>query len=241
MDEGGDESTVGRVDEELEGWKRRLRELDDVAAFQALQHLDERDHAAFVGLSHQLLQDPALPIQEAALGALGELGDADDAIGEAAALRALDEPPLHEVALIALAKIATPAAFPLLLARAQAGDGWALRAVAWQARTAEQRQRVMELSRLLLFADSPRLRTMAVRVLNGLSSPDQEEDLLLEAARRYHDEIVIGSLEEATPRVLPALRQMLADLRPGTAEAGDVERAIDALERKVQSPPPPSG
>jgi len=114
-------------------------------------------------------------------------------------------------------------------------------AVAWQARTAEQRHRVIELARRLLFAESPRLRTMAVRVLNGLSSPDQEEDLLLEAARRYHDEIVIGSLEEATPRVLPALRQMLADLRPGYAAAGDVERAIDALERKMQSPPPPSG
>jgi hypothetical protein len=225
------------MDDELEQWKQRLRTLDFVASFHALKHIDEHDHAAFVDLCHQLLRDPTPSIQEAVLGALGHLGDPDDGIGEAAALRALDEPTLHDVALIALARIATPAAFPLLLAHAQVAGAWALRAVAWQARTAEQHQLVLELARQLLFAESRHIRTMAVRILTGLSRPDQEEDILLEAARRHMDEIVIASLGQATPRMLPAMRQILAEIGPGYAESKDLQRAIDALEAKMQSSP----
>jgi hypothetical protein len=113
-----------------------------------------------------------------------------------------------------------------------AGYPLALRAVYRQARSAEQRQAVLSLTRTLLFADHPAMRTMAVRVLSGLSSPAAEEPLLVEAVRLRPDDVTIAALGRATPAALPVLQALLAQIGPGYAESHDLERAIRALEER---------
>src|SRR5258708_24600536 len=81
---------------------------------------------------------------------------------EAAAIEVLDDPEQRDVAFGVLGRKATPQVFPLLLTTAQHGETEALWAAARQARTAEQRQQVLEIARQQVLAEDARMRSRAL-------------------------------------------------------------------------------
>jgi hypothetical protein len=210
-----------------------LHNADD--ARQGLRLLNERDHASYICVARQLMQDADTTVRHEALLTWAFYGDPNDAEVEVVAIDALQIPELRNAALVALKQAGTPAAFPFLLSYASQGFEYALHAAAWQARTPQQRQQVLELARKQLFFKSARVRTMAVRVIRRLSSPEREEQLLLKAARRHLDEMVIYALRWASNDVLPALREMLAEIGPGYAESKDLAEAIATIESRERS------
>src|SRR5258708_8500377 len=127
--------------------------------------------------------DVSPEVQGTALLLLGGNGAGDDPGAEAAAVAALHNAECRDAAWAALGRVATPATFPLLLAEAEAGSSWALRAAQAQARVGEQRQQVLELARCKLFADDVSMRERAMEALRAFSTPPAEEDLLFAAVR----------------------------------------------------------
>lgn len=215
-------------------WQELMRG-NESAAWDALVRLEREDHARFIALCHRLLSQPETALRRLALRGLAFRGDANDEIGEAAAVDALREPTLHNAAFAALATIATPASFPILLDYARAGYPLALRAATRQARTADDGGQVLAVARDLLFSDQEATRAMAVRVLCGRSSPEAEEDVLLRAMEQHPDEMVISALSRASPRVLPALQGALDRIGSGYAESTDLELAIEAVRKRAGS------
>jgi hypothetical protein len=197
-----------------------------------LRELNARDHASYIRVARQLMRDMDTTVRHEALLTWAFYGDPNDADVEAVAIDALQVPELRNASFVALRRAATPAAFPVLLSYADQGYEYALQAAAWQARTPQQRQVVLALARKQLFSEHARVRTMAVHMVCRLSRPEQEENLLLRAAQRHPDEMVIYALRRASRKVLPALREMLAEIGLGYAESKDLAKAIEAIESR---------
>src|SRR5712691_5274991 len=100
---------------------RRAILSDLPVARRHLTHLATHAHATFIELCHQLLGDPAVRVQWVVFDLLGHYGDRNDLVAEASALQALSHPELQGNALIALGRVATPAALPVLFTFAEHG------------------------------------------------------------------------------------------------------------------------
>jgi hypothetical protein len=221
--------------EEIEQWHRAIL-AERQAAVRALDQLAKQDHERFIAVCHELLQSASLQGQEVALSELGRQGDRDDAIAEAKILAALHTPKLRETALFALGTVGTSVSFPVLLRYANAGKRCALEAASKQVRTPEERQLVLDLARSQLFSPDAHLREEAVGVFRALSSIAEEEETLLQAAKRYYDMFVLEALAEGTPRILPALEEMLAPFLPEYADYAqprDLRYAIEGIRRRM--------
>jgi hypothetical protein len=162
-----------------------------------------------------LAQDTKPSVQRAAFRQLARRGDPNDPLVEAVALAMLEQPTQYELALRVLARTATPAAFLRLWQEAEAGSSKALVATAKQARTPEQRQQVLSLTRRWLLVEDLYQRQDALSALQTLSRVPQEEALLLEVAVRYQDDFISWALWDATPHALPALEALLQQNQPG--------------------------
>lgn len=208
---------------------------DEHSGAAALRRLYRRDHERFVLLCRQLADDDLPTIKATALRMLGYYGEPEDTQAQSAALRALSDPATRDAALLALGKVGTAEAFPVLFHYASEGatpkgSDIALRGLVKRATTEEQRHRVLELSRRLVLAEDFQVRIAAVQALRAVSNPVAEEQLLLEAASRYPDETIFGALGHATTRILPELREMRSRFRPGTAQYQEMSRAIESIE-----------
>lgn len=216
------------TDEAWRSWL--LRDYD--SAWAALSTLHDEDPQRFLAVSRVLARDLDSHIARAGLRQLGFRGERVDAEGDEIArtqLRSTSHE-VHDAALLALGRVGLPSVFPLLEAQISPNSHFALLALAAQARTAQQRTRVLALARRLVLAENARVRIAAVRIVCGFSSVPEEEDLLLEAADRYLDEVTCSNLRHATPRALPRLKQIQARLRVGSAQWHGVTRAIEAIE-----------
>lgn len=216
--------------EEIEQW-RSITLQDPVAASKALDQLAREDHPKFVAICHAFLQDVSPQVRGLALSQLGRQGDRDDTEAETSVIAAVHTPELQTVALFALGTVGTATSFPVLLTYAQTGAREALEATSKQVRTAEEHQLVLNLARSQLFSENPHVREEAVGVLRTRSSIAKEEELLLQAARRYYDMFVIEALAEGTPSILPALEEMLAPFLPKYADYAQPQDLRYAIER----------
>jgi hypothetical protein len=188
----------------------------------------------FLALLRSLAASTLLEVRQVALRMLGYYGDRDDAVAEAAALAAR-QPGEQNDALGALGTVGTNAAFSVLLPYAEAGNVLGLAAALKQARTESARMRILELAQRFILGEDFHLRMISLRCLQQLSRPEREEDLLVEAVRRHPDELVIAVLKHATPRVLPALREIYTSFPPESAEAGDLAETLQELEMHTQT------
>lgn len=216
-------------DAERQEWERRIT-ADEKHAGTLLRDLHQSDHPTFLAVCRALAGSQIVAARRLGLKLLGFHGDRDDPIGEQAARSALDMPDLRREALLALGTVGTTAAFEVLIRYTEAGDSHALRPTLRQARTQEQKQQLLELVRQFVLSDAFYLRTNALYCLQRLSTPTQEEDLLVEAVRRHPDELIFGALSAASGRVLQALEAIRQQFRPGSAEYMDASRAIQAIE-----------
>src|SRR6185437_3014047 len=116
-----------------------------------LRSLNERDHASYIRVARQLVHDSDTTVRHEALLTWAFYGDPTDAEVEAVAIDALETPELRNAAFVALKQAGTPVAFPVLLSYASQEYEYALQAAAWQARTPQQQQQVLELARKQLF------------------------------------------------------------------------------------------
>ncbi len=225
------------ADDSLEVWRQRIL-ADKEYGRGALEHLERENRQRFLEICRLLVGDVSPKVQRTALLLLAAKGDADDPAAEAAAVAALHNAECRDAAWAALGRVATPATFPLLLAEAEAGSSWALRAAQAQARVGEQRQQVLELARCKLFADDVSMRERAMEALRAFSTPPAEEDLLLAAVRRFSDESIFEALCFATPRVLPMLEEILARVGPEFVDSYGIARAIRIIRYRAGLPLP---
>ncbi len=222
--------------DQIDVWRQNILVDKDFGA-QALHDLDETDHAQFVSVCHELVHDPSPVVRRVGLHLLGgSRGDSEDPVTEAAALDALNDPEQREFALGVLGRKGTPQAFPVLLAAAQRGEAEAVWAAARQARTAQQREQVLEIARQRVLAEDSRTRARALLAIKRLAHPTAEQDLLLEVAQRFHDVSAMALLRTATPHVLPALYALLARLSPTDPFRSSVARTITFIEQGSRHP-----
>jgi HEAT repeat protein len=214
---------------------RNLLLSDNPQRLRTLDRLAKSDPAQFKSICHRLLSDHAVLVRQSILRLLAEFGMAGDEEAEAGALAALEIPELREWAALALGKAGSPASFAILFRYAQDGSAAALRVAATHATAPNQRRRVLALARRFVLVAFFPLRQSALWIVLPTLSTHGKEDLLLEVARRYLDEEALGLLERSTPRILPALQELLAETEPGTAEHGDVLRTIQTIERRMSS------
>ena len=76
--------------------------------------LEHNDHARFIEVCHQLLQNASLRVKKLILLLIGQYGDKDDHVVEKVALEALASPDLQIWAWQALKRVATIEAVPAL-------------------------------------------------------------------------------------------------------------------------------
>ncbi len=214
-------------------WRQTILD-DEGAAQQQLAALDTHDHRSCMQLCYTLLSDPAPEVQRAALLLLRQRGDHNDPQAEAGALALLDQPELQDDALAALGRVATPAALPKLFFYAEHGAAAALTALHARVQSDEDRGRLLRVARQQLFSQHSATREVALRLLRALSSPSEEEDLLLRATRRYYDEFVIQALGETSGKALPALQELLARFPTTSAEHRTLSLAIRRLQLSIQ-------
>ena len=214
------------------------------ATARAFRQLAKGRFSQFLNICHTLLKDPDIKVRQQALRLLGWYGDRDDLIAEAAAQEALSIPELEHSALLALGAIGTDTAVPLLFEYAKRDLEYpahpeqhhriALWSLAKRVRTAEQKQEALALARESLLSEHYPSRDAALRALKMLSTAAAEEDLLLKAYRVYADELVAWALGAASPRMLPILYELLAELKPGCAEHGDIAHAIQRMKTRIE-------
>jgi hypothetical protein len=225
-------------EEDAQQWRRAiLAAPDDVTRDAILNQLREQDRARFLTLSRALATQPPLPLQDLGLRMLGYYGDPNDSEADRIARAQLGNPPLRKAALLALGTVAITSTFPTLLAAADNGDYLALRSVTKQARTPEQRRQVLQLARQHIMSSDPQLRIQAVWALRRLSTVVHEERLLVEAARRFPDELIFAALRHASPDVLPALDSMLDQFPSGSAQYHDIADAIQDIRVRHEQLP----
>lgn len=194
---------------ELADWSARIQ-ADSLEAGKAPDALGAHDYERLMGLCRLLLGDLSPAVRGVALGYFGREGEPNDAVAQEGALAALRDAEqradarLQLDALFALGRIGTAEIFPELLVRAKVGNDEALEAAIIQARTADQRQAVLRLARIHLFAPwtplTPRashLREAALHALLLHSTVAREESLLVQAAIRFTDEWVLDALAQA--------------------------------------------
>lgn len=222
---------MGMSEEEIQRWRDVLLTApSDDARATILNQLRVQNRKQFLELCRGLAAHPPPSTQDLGLRMLGYHGDPDDDEADAIARAHLDDPALLKAALLALGAVAIPSTFPILLASAEDGHYLALRSATKQARTLEQRRQVLQLARRQIMSNDLQMRVQAVWALRQLSTAEEEERLLLEAARRFPDELIFAALRHATPGVLPALRTLLAQFPTGSAQYNDVTDAIQAIQ-----------
>jgi hypothetical protein len=221
------------LDNHPDTWRQAILS-DEGAAQQQLAALATRDHSTCMQLCRALLADPAPEVQRVALLVLAQHGDHNDPQAEAGALALLDQPELQDDALAALARVATPAALPKLFFYAEQGAAAALSALRAQVRSDEDHARLLRLARQQLFSQQSATREVALRILRALSTPAEEEDLLLRATRRYYDEFVIQALGETSGKVLPVLQELLLRFPTTSSEHRNLSLAIRRLQLSLQ-------
>lgn len=203
-----------------------------VEAQRRLLALAKADNEQFMDVSHRLLEDTAIPVQRVVLSLLSQLGNKQDPFVEAKALLMIDIPELHEVALLALGRVATSAAHPLLFRLTQHGDWVALRTLRRLDLSPGEQQQAVELARQFLLAPNYALREAALAVLLRYSNAVIEEHHLLEAVRLYYDEVFIGELGQASKDIIPVVRQLQAQFPNNSAEYRDFAYALKQLQER---------
>lgn len=213
-------------DAERQAWEWRIT-TDEQRAGAALRELHQSDYQTFLAICRALVGSQELAARRLGLELLGFYSDRDDPVGEQAARNALDTPDLRREALMAFGAVGTSSdAFAMLVGYVEAGDSRALRPALRQQRTRDQKQRLLGLARQFVPSDSLHLPTNVLYCLQRLSNPAQEEELLVEAARRHPDELIFSALSHASGRILHALEEIRERFPPGSAEYEDASSAI---------------
>lgn len=212
---------------------QQLIETNVEEAYRQLIYLAKTDRSHFLEVSHALLEEPSVLIKQTALKLLHMYGIPHDEFVEAKALEALYVPELQEVAFLALGKVATPATFPLLFSYAHQNSFDALDALRRLVTTEEDKQHLLVLARKYILSEMYRLREKALEILQRYSSAEGEEDVLLKAASRYTDELVIDALGDASPNVVSFLQQQKDKYLQGTAEHQDFSFALEKLQKRI--------
>lgn len=213
------------------------------ATRRAFRQLALEDHSQFIEIWHILLKDSEIRVRHEVLLLLARLGDQDDPIAEAVAQEALSIPELQYSALLAMGTVGTGATVSQLFEYAKRDlehpggkehHQIALICLAKQVRTAEQKQQALHLARESLLSKHYQSRDVALRALNILSTPAAEEELLLKAYQMYADELVVWALGAASPRMLPILYELLAEVEPKYAEHRDIAHAIQRMKIRME-------
>lgn len=194
---------------EMEHYRQDLLHNETEAVKQLIQ-LDKRDHVHFLALCYCLLDNQSLSIQEAVLTLLGQRSERGDKEAEKKALAALATPSLQSTAAFVLEFVgsSTPSTIQPLFALAEQEVPEALSALQKLVETEEDRQKILQLARRYMIHPVYRLREEALQALLWFSHSTGEEEILLNAARMYYDELVF----DATANVLPALEKLVARL-----------------------------
>ena len=219
----------------------------------AFKQMRNEQRVQWLALCHALAWDDDDVVRTFALRQLAFYGDNSDLEAEAAALDVLKHMPekvrevapeyphritpqrhLQIAALLALGHVGGAAAFPILFARAQAGDEIALRNAAVQAHTLQQQKQIVELARKFLQADEFHLAYQGLQALWRFSTPEHEQSLLLAVARKSKFDIIIRMLGHGNPTILPAVRELLSELPPHTVQHKAALEAIEELEQREQ-------
>jgi hypothetical protein len=219
-------------DQEIDQWRQKLLSTRE-PTLDELDRLRNQERDRYLALCRALAWDRSPSIRLIALRQLGYYGERDDSAAEAAALDAAADPELRNAALLALGTVATPQAFPTLLAFAASGRYMGVEAAAKQARTPEQRESLVQLARRFVLAEDVQLRWRAVKTLRTFSTPLAEEQLLMEAARRYVDDFTISALGQASARVLPVLRALQSKAPAQSYLHADLSRAIATVQNRT--------
>jgi len=180
-------------------YRKRLRSRDvyqRCLASHRLVQLTGQNYPRFARICRLLLDAPERDARHEALFSLYQHGRRDDAEAEAGALAALDDPDLHirARAFLAPGTVGTAACVPVLRALAEAGEMYALPALARQARTDDDRASALGLARERLLSPDHQIRHEALAALHWLSTAEAEEDLLIEAYERYPCEYAARAL-----------------------------------------------
>lgn len=243
--DGNPTDDTSQWEDQLASWREQILHQQD-EAYQAFKHMrgELKQRAHWLALCHALAWDRQDEVREFALRQVAASGEKDDAAAEAAALDVLRAIPeqayyrtpardLQTAAFMALGRAGTAAAFPVLYAHAQAGDDVALVHAAKQARTSEQRQQLVALARTFLQSGEFGRSYWGLFVLRRLSRPEREQELLLEVARKDRFDFIIHALGDASPTILPTVRELLAQTSPHTVQHEAALEAITKLEKRA--------
>lgn len=250
-----DDKHMGTTHEQadvLAHWRHQIL-LHCAEARSAFEQMRNEQRAKWFYICHALAWDGDGIVRTFALRQLAFYGDKNDLEAETAALDVLKQMPekvrevtpdyphritpqrhLQIAALLALGHVGGTTAFSILFARAHAGDEIALRNAAEQAHTQEQQEQIVELARKFLQADEFHLAYQGLQALWRFSTPEREQSLLLTVARKSKFDIIIRMLGHANPTILPAVRELLSELRPNTVQHMAALEAIEELEQRNQ-------
>lgn len=222
--------------DDVVSYRKRLLSNDVIerrAVSRSLATLSRNQRADFIWLCHHLLDDASIRVRSEILWRLYRYGDHDDTEGESKALTLLAVPALRPRAILAIGTIGTRSAHVALLKCVEAGEMFALRSLAHQARTEARRDQALGLTRQWLFADVFWQRDEALEALPILSSAEAEEEYLLAAYTKYGDEGSVWALGHASARMLPILYDLRARWSAGCAQYNDVQCAIWRMEDRI--------
>ena len=211
------------------------------AMHRIIAELAKTEHANFVRLCRDLLDDPQIEVRQRILFFVMRFGDRDDAVTESRVLAALTVPELQARSILALGTVGTARAFPILWDYAQARSPIGLRAASNQVRTSGQRAQVLELARRFMLvpgAAATDLREECLQVLLRLSTILEELDVLLAVARRFTEDDVIWLLGNANvdanarAAIATELRAIQTDYPEDCVEYKSLSYAIATLEQQ---------
>lgn len=212
---------------------QQLIETNVEEARRQLVHLAKTDRSHFLEVNHALLQEPSMLIKKIALLLLHLYGVPHDTFVEGKALEALYVPELQEAAFLALGRVATPATLPLLFSYAHQNSFDALNALRRLVTTEEDKQHLLMLARKYILSEMYCLREKAFEIFQRCSSVEAEEEVLLKAASRYTDELVIDALGDASSNVEDFLQQQKNKYSEGTLAHYSFSLALEKLQERI--------
>jgi hypothetical protein len=214
---------------------RSLILTDAEEAQKQLRDLARLDYATFVAYCHRMLTDEDWQVRDVAFIVFGQRGKEPDPFIEAKALQDLAIPDLHAAAAFVLEMVGSsaPTTVQTLFTCAENGSYQALAALQRRVESQQDRERLLELARRHILSPIYYLREQALFVLTRLSTASKEEEWLLQAARLYYDELVIDALGNASPRVLPALEQLLSTVPSDCVEYRDLYDAVSRIKARM--------
>jgi hypothetical protein len=142
-------------------------------------------------------------------------------------------PEVINSALRALGFVGTESSMTHLMALArQDYDGalWALKKLV--SKFPEYSTSIFELAEGLLLSENAQVREQATAIIVKLGKTKEAEARLVKSAETFADEFTLNALQEASLAVLPNLERLKNRFTPEGAEYHDLERTINAIEKR---------